>query len=216
MPLPPKPGVGTPRCLVTQIIEVKSTGWGRWKRSSYSKFHTSMPYILLCRTAGEKDLSTSEIICGCEDVNFGMRCFESGTRYHLYILLILHINCGMDTVGLRELIAANPEHVQLEAEVKTKEVKEPALGGMASLLTQSSDGFMDTQEEFYDALLVEDPEEEEEENAAQDIFAKRVGDKSLLSCNFTLVKALFKLINVAELFSTSAYVNCNKIQQRIN
>jgi hypothetical protein len=51
-PLPSKPGVGTPRSLVSQIVEVNSTGWGRWKKSHYSKFHKTIPYILLCRIAG--------------------------------------------------------------------------------------------------------------------------------------------------------------------
>ncbi|KAG0553541.1 hypothetical protein KC19_12G018800 [Ceratodon purpureus] len=145
-PLPPKPGVGTPRCLVTQIIEVKSTGWGRWKRSSYSKFHTTIPYILLCRTA-----------------------------------------------GLRELIAANPEHVQLEAHVKVKEMKDPGLKGIASLLTQPSDPlFTDSQEEFYDALMVEDPEEEEEEKAAQGVFAKRTASQKFKGVSFGIMLGLSK------------------------
>ncbi|KAG0595475.1 hypothetical protein M758_UG169300 [Ceratodon purpureus] len=144
-PLPPKPGVGTPRCLVTQIIEVKSTGWGRWKRSSYSKFHTTIPYILLCRTA-----------------------------------------------GLKELIAANPEHVQLEAHVKVKEVKDPGLKGIASLLTQPSDPlFTDSQEEFYDALMVEDPEEEEEK-AAQGVFAKRTASQKFKGVSFGIMLGLSK------------------------
>jgi hypothetical protein len=51
-PLPSKPGVGTPCSLVSQIVEVNSTGWGRWKKSHYSKFHKTIPYILLCRIAG--------------------------------------------------------------------------------------------------------------------------------------------------------------------
>ena len=107
-------------------------------------------------------------------------------------LLILHTNRGMDTLGLRELVAANPEHVELESQVETKEVKklmeEPGLSGITSLLTQPSNSFMDTQEEFYDALMIEDPEEEEEEKAAQGKFAKRVGDKSSRTSNLTLFK----------------------------
>jgi hypothetical protein len=51
-PLPSKPGVGTPCSLVSQIVEVNSTGWGRWKKSHYSKFHKTIPYILLFRIAG--------------------------------------------------------------------------------------------------------------------------------------------------------------------
>ncbi|KAG0630717.1 hypothetical protein M758_1G199400 [Ceratodon purpureus] len=55
-PLPSRPGSETPRALVTQVVEVKSTGWGRWKRSHYSKFHKTIPYILLCRIAGLREL----------------------------------------------------------------------------------------------------------------------------------------------------------------
>lgn len=51
-PLPGRPGSGTPRSLVTQIMEVKSTGWGRWRKSDYSKFHKTVPYVMLCRIAG--------------------------------------------------------------------------------------------------------------------------------------------------------------------
>jgi hypothetical protein len=55
-PLPPRPGSGTPRSLVTQVVEVKSTGWGRWRRCHYSKFQKTIPYILLCRIAGLREL----------------------------------------------------------------------------------------------------------------------------------------------------------------
>ncbi|CAK9882974.1 unnamed protein product [Sphagnum jensenii] len=55
-PLPSKPGVGTPCSLVSQIVEVNSTGWGRWKKSHYSKFHKTIPYILLCRIAGIREV----------------------------------------------------------------------------------------------------------------------------------------------------------------
>lgn len=108
---------------------------------------------------------------------------------HLRILLILFINRGVETVGLRELIAANPEHTHLETHTKTKEVKklaeEPGLAGAASILLQPTDSLvLDTKEEFYDALMIEDPEEDEEDNEAQKLFSKqRVGDKPLRSFN---------------------------------
>lgn len=97
----------------------------------------------------------------------------------------------MNYVGLRELIAANPEHFHLEGQVKTKEVKkpveEPGLGGVAPLLLQPADSLLlDTKEEFYDALMVEDPEEEEEDNEAQGMFSKqRVGYESLRTFHFS-------------------------------
>jgi hypothetical protein len=93
----------------------------------------------------------------------------------------------MDIVGLRELVAANPEHIHLEEHGKPKEVKkEPALNGTASLSLQPADSLPDTKEEFYDALMVEDPEEEEEDDEAQGMFSKRtVGDKSLRTFHFS-------------------------------
>ncbi|XP_024370867.1 protein ENHANCED DISEASE RESISTANCE 2 isoform X4 [Physcomitrium patens] len=56
IPLPPRPGSGTPRSLVTQVIEAKPTGWSRWKRRHYSNFHKTIPCILLCRIAGLREL----------------------------------------------------------------------------------------------------------------------------------------------------------------
>jgi hypothetical protein len=51
-PLPSKPVIGTPQSLVSQIVEVNSTGWGHWKKRHYSQFHKTIPYVLLCRIAG--------------------------------------------------------------------------------------------------------------------------------------------------------------------
>jgi len=108
---------------------------------------------------------------------------------HLRILLILLTNRRVVTVGLRELIAANPEHAHLEVHAKAKEVKklaeEPGLSGAASILLQPTDSLvLDTKEEFYDALMVEDPEEDEEDNEAQKLYSKqRVGDKPLRTFN---------------------------------
>ncbi|KAJ7566821.1 hypothetical protein O6H91_02G120000 [Diphasiastrum complanatum] len=59
-PLPSKPGTTAPRSLVTQIMEITSTGWGRWKTSHYSKFHSTVPYVLLCRTAGLREYFAAE------------------------------------------------------------------------------------------------------------------------------------------------------------
>ncbi|XP_024530767.1 protein ENHANCED DISEASE RESISTANCE 2 isoform X2 [Selaginella moellendorffii] len=66
-PLPSKPGTGTPRSLVTQIMEIKSTGWGRWKKSHYSKFHATVPYAMLCRTAGLREYFSAEALHGVEE-----------------------------------------------------------------------------------------------------------------------------------------------------
>ncbi|CAK9877743.1 unnamed protein product [Sphagnum jensenii] len=58
-PLPSKPGVGTPCSLVSQIVKVNSTGWGCWKKCHYSKFHNTIPYSLLCRIAGLRQVFTA-------------------------------------------------------------------------------------------------------------------------------------------------------------
>ncbi|KAJ7523493.1 hypothetical protein O6H91_18G051900 [Diphasiastrum complanatum] len=59
-PLPSRPGTTAPRSLVTQIMEITTTGWGRWKRSHYSQFHSTVPYVLLCRTAGLREYLAAE------------------------------------------------------------------------------------------------------------------------------------------------------------
>ncbi|XP_010542087.1 PREDICTED: protein ENHANCED DISEASE RESISTANCE 2 isoform X2 [Tarenaya hassleriana] len=46
---------GTPRCLVTQMLEIHSKGWCKWKKSSYSKFEKTTPYALLIQVAGLKE-----------------------------------------------------------------------------------------------------------------------------------------------------------------
>ncbi|KAL3700947.1 hypothetical protein R1sor_018969 [Riccia sorocarpa] len=116
-PLPTQPGTNAPRSLVTQIMEIKSTGWGRWKASHYAKFHNTVPGILLCRIA-----------------------------------------------GLREFFASKPE-------LGLSQAAEPVLisaGSMSGRKTSSSPGsppdplaqIPEPSEEFYDAIMVEDPAEE--------------------------------------------------------
>ncbi|BFG20478.1 hypothetical protein CerSpe_067530 [Prunus speciosa] len=48
-------GSNTPRCLVTQMVEIPSKGWWRWKKNHFSNFEKSVPYALLCQVAGLKD-----------------------------------------------------------------------------------------------------------------------------------------------------------------
>nr|XP_011470338.1 PREDICTED: protein ENHANCED DISEASE RESISTANCE 2-like [Fragaria vesca subsp. vesca] len=48
-------GSDSPRCLVTQMLEMNSAGWGRWKKSHCSKFERSVPYALLCQVGGMKE-----------------------------------------------------------------------------------------------------------------------------------------------------------------
>eukprot|EP00249_Psilotum_nudum_P005386 c18824_g1_i1 orf=416-2629(+) len=52
------PRCGTPRTLVTQIMEIKSPGWYSWKKLTkfFSPgFQNTVPYFLLCRTAGLRE-----------------------------------------------------------------------------------------------------------------------------------------------------------------
>ncbi|KAM1263381.1 hypothetical protein ACFX13_029053 [Malus domestica] len=52
-------GSNTPRCLVTQTVEIHSVGWWKWKKNQYSKFEKGVPYALLCQVAGLKDYIAS-------------------------------------------------------------------------------------------------------------------------------------------------------------
>lgn len=44
-----------PRSLVTQMLEIHSSCWFRWKKEHSSKFEKSVPYALLCQVAGIKE-----------------------------------------------------------------------------------------------------------------------------------------------------------------
>lgn len=45
-------GSNAPRSLVTQMLEIHSSCWFRWKKEHSSKFEKSVPYALLCQVAG--------------------------------------------------------------------------------------------------------------------------------------------------------------------
>ncbi|XP_010533084.1 PREDICTED: protein ENHANCED DISEASE RESISTANCE 2-like isoform X2 [Tarenaya hassleriana] len=45
----------TARCLVTQMLEIHSKRWCKWKNSYYSKFEKTIPYALLIQVAGLKE-----------------------------------------------------------------------------------------------------------------------------------------------------------------
>ncbi|KAI3827486.1 hypothetical protein L1987_01562 [Smallanthus sonchifolius] len=49
----PVPTTGS-RCLVTQMLEVHSKGWSKWKASQSSKFEKTVPYALLSQVSGLK------------------------------------------------------------------------------------------------------------------------------------------------------------------
>ncbi|XP_062158230.1 protein ENHANCED DISEASE RESISTANCE 2-like isoform X2 [Alnus glutinosa] len=48
-------GSNAPKCLVTQMLEIHSSRWFRWKKNHCSKFEKSVPYALLCQVAGLKE-----------------------------------------------------------------------------------------------------------------------------------------------------------------
>ncbi|KAL4181400.1 hypothetical protein AMTRI_Chr12g271010 [Amborella trichopoda] len=43
------------RCIVTQMMEIHSSGWGSWKKHHFSKFEKTIPYALLCQVAGLRE-----------------------------------------------------------------------------------------------------------------------------------------------------------------
>ncbi|KAL7190950.1 hypothetical protein ACSBR2_023092 [Camellia fascicularis] len=43
------------RCLVTQILEIHSVGWRRWKNIRWSKLEKTVPYAMLSQVAGLKE-----------------------------------------------------------------------------------------------------------------------------------------------------------------
>nr|XP_019707974.1 LOW QUALITY PROTEIN: protein ENHANCED DISEASE RESISTANCE 2-like [Elaeis guineensis] len=45
----------TAKCLVTQMLEIRSSVWGRWKRQRISNFEKTIPYALLCQVAGLRE-----------------------------------------------------------------------------------------------------------------------------------------------------------------
>ncbi|XP_043721966.1 protein ENHANCED DISEASE RESISTANCE 2-like isoform X2 [Telopea speciosissima] len=49
------PDSNAARCLVTQILEVPSSGWCIRKKNHWSEFEKTVPYALLCQVAGLKE-----------------------------------------------------------------------------------------------------------------------------------------------------------------
>lgn len=45
----------TAKCLVTQMLEIRSSVWARWKRQHNSNFEKTIPYALLCQVAGLRE-----------------------------------------------------------------------------------------------------------------------------------------------------------------
>ncbi|XP_058114159.1 protein ENHANCED DISEASE RESISTANCE 2-like isoform X2 [Magnolia sinica] len=53
--LNPSPTSSGDKCLVTQMLEINSSGWGKWKKHYHSKFEKTIPYALLCQVAGLRE-----------------------------------------------------------------------------------------------------------------------------------------------------------------
>eukprot|EP00252_Welwitschia_mirabilis_P000858 TRINITY_DN10836_c0_g1_i1.p1 TRINITY_DN10836_c0_g1~~TRINITY_DN10836_c0_g1_i1.p1 ORF type:complete len:747 (+),score=140.44 TRINITY_DN10836_c0_g1_i1:155-2395(+) len=43
------------KSIVTQTMEIHSTGWGQWRKRYYAKFEKTIPYVLLCQVAGLRE-----------------------------------------------------------------------------------------------------------------------------------------------------------------
>lgn len=53
--LSPYGNAESPSCLLTHMLEIKSSSWCRWKKNRSSKFEKSIPFALLCQVAGLKE-----------------------------------------------------------------------------------------------------------------------------------------------------------------
>ncbi|XWS70360.1 hypothetical protein CRYUN_Cryun03dG0041400 [Craigia yunnanensis] len=59
-------GSNTAKCLVTQMLEIHSGGWCRWKKNSCSKFEKTIPYALLSQVAGLKEYIGANPSLNCQ------------------------------------------------------------------------------------------------------------------------------------------------------
>ncbi|XVF35508.1 hypothetical protein REPUB_Repub18cG0151600 [Reevesia pubescens] len=59
-------GTNTAKCLVTQMLEIHTAGWCRWKKTSCSKFEKTIPYALLSQVSGLKEYIGSNPSLNCE------------------------------------------------------------------------------------------------------------------------------------------------------
>jgi len=87
--------------------------------------------------------------------------------------MIIPLEIGV--IGLRELLGASPELITMGAQARkrlNKEVKkalqtaDPMLEGASPILMASpkESAMLESQEEFYDAIMADDPDEEEDEH----------------------------------------------------
>lgn len=142
---------------VSQIMEIRSTGWGRWKHKSFAKLDKTVPYVILCQIA-----------------------------------------------GLRDYFAANPG---------------PGTNvphsGLSSIIHQSTpvagefDFLEATQEEFYDAIATEVPEDEEDDNEKEELQSKRESNNRFRNTVLALMRLTPHARAAAKEFSGSEGVEIN-------
>ncbi|KAI3913666.1 hypothetical protein MKX01_035862 [Papaver californicum] len=53
--LDPASASDAPRCLVTLMLEISSSGWRKWKKYQHSTFKKTITYALLCQVAGLRE-----------------------------------------------------------------------------------------------------------------------------------------------------------------
>lgn len=121
-------GSSSPKCVVTLMLEIAPSFWGRWKRR-HSNFDKSIPFALLSQVAGWLHLLLWPQISN-------------------YFLLIQWSSCFAVLLwpGIREYFAANPA---LTSELPSTVVKSKA---SETLIIQSEHEDSELGDEFYDAL----------------------------------------------------------------
>lgn len=120
-------GSSSPKCVVTLMLEISPSFWGRWKRRPSSNFDKSIPFALLSQVAGWLHLLLWQQIS----------IYFIKWKFCLFFLL---------WTGLREYFAANPA---LTSELPSTVVKSKA---SESLIIQSELEDSAPGDEFYDAL----------------------------------------------------------------
>lgn len=58
--------LSTAKCLVTQMLEVRSSEWNKWKKHGYADFEKTIPYALLCQVAGLKEYFEANPALTCD------------------------------------------------------------------------------------------------------------------------------------------------------
>lgn len=134
----------SPKCVVTLMLEISPSFWGRWKRRHSSNFDKSIPFALLSQVAGWSYLLLWQQV----SINF-----DHIVKFLLYFVL---------WPGLREYFAANPALTSdLPSTVVKSKASEPLI--IHSELEDTEPG-----DEFYDALARGESFEDEDSDDDDD------------------------------------------------